>query len=108
MPPKIKANPKRFERSVVFAPKPSSPDSPLAHIDKILGRRISLKLIDARTLEGRLVAFDWAGYFFMYKVDEIIDDNIFELEKVICPISYITEMSVLTPSKTNPAAPAQK
>jgi hypothetical protein len=44
----------------------------------------------------------------MYKVDEIIDDNIFELEKVICPISSITEMSVLTPSKTNPAAPAQK
>jgi small nuclear ribonucleoprotein (snRNP)-like protein len=67
-----------------------------------------MALEDGRTLEGKLVALDRSGNFYLTCVQQTTRDSIFELQKVIVPFACIQEMSVLTPIQTKPAAAAKR
>jgi small nuclear ribonucleoprotein (snRNP)-like protein len=99
---------KHFETSVVVAVKPVSPESPLAYVHALLGRKLDISLEDGRTIEGRLVAVDWAGNVYLTGVDLTAGDSIFQLQKVIVPFARIREMSTLKPIQVTPAAGAKK
>jgi small nuclear ribonucleoprotein (snRNP)-like protein len=94
---------KRFEPSVVLAPKPTSPDSPIAYVQKFLGRTVNMALHDGRSLEGTFVALDRAGHFFLTGVRQTAEDGIYLLPKVMVPFRCIKEMSAVTPIEVKPA-----
>jgi small nuclear ribonucleoprotein (snRNP)-like protein len=67
-----------------------------------------MRLEDGRVLEGKFVALDRAGNFYLTDAQQTTTDSIFELPKVVVPFACIREMSALRPIQAKPTAGAKK